>query len=445
MMKRLLICLALALSTYCGFAQFKSADYSSLTDSETVTALKGHIRYIASPSMKGRAPGSDGELETAIYMSRVFSEYGLDVLSGEEGDSFGIKQDSGDTLRSRNVTAFIQGSDKKLRDKYIVIGARMDNLGTMSLTVDGRTETVIFNGANGNASGLAMLLELGRMLQTNAPMLRRSVLLVGFGASGRLFSGSWYFLNRYFSDADKIEAMIDLDMLGTASEGFYAYSFSNPDMNIIAETLKGTLQPVYPEITAAQPFISDQLSFYDREIPSILFTTGRFPEYQTHKDVESIIEYPDMEKELEYIFNYTVSLANGPSPIFNTEKELRKRAGTSTAAIPYYDCDRLPSFLGSTDPKVFLEKWVYQYLKYPEAAVRDGIQGRVLVDFVINEAGKVTDVKVLKGVDELLDDEAVRVISASPAWRPGYVKGKKVSAEISLYVEFRLEKKNKRK
>ena len=52
---------------------------------------------------------------------------------------------------------------------------------------------------------------------------------------------------------------------------------------------------------------------------------------------------------------------------------------------------------------------------------------------------------VLKGVDPLLDDEAVRVISASPAWKPGYVRGKKVKSEISLYVEFRLEKKkNKR-
>ena len=94
---------------------------------------------------------------------------------------------------------------------------------------------------------------------------------------------------------------------------------------------------------------------------------------------------------------------------------------------------------------MFLEKWVYQYLRYPDDAVRDGIQGRVLVDFVIDESGKVTDVKVLKGVDPLLDDEAVRVISASPAWKPGMVQGKKVKAEISLYVEFRLEKKNKKR
>ena len=152
-----------------------------------------------------------------------------------------------------------------------------------------------------------------------------------------------------------------------------------------------------------------------------------------------------MEQELEYIYNYSVSLANGPRPIFNAESEVRRRTENGGRAIPYYDCDRKPSFLGTTDPRVFLEKWVYQYLKYPEAAVRDGIQGRVLVDFIIDEAGKVTDVKVLKGVDPLLDDEAVRVIAASPAWKPGLVQGKKVKAEISLYVEFRLEKKNKKR
>ena len=443
-MRRLILTALTAFSCLALFAQYKS-DYRSLEDSETVSALKEHISYIASPSMLGRAPGSEGEKETAIYVTQVLRSYGVDVLSGEEGDLFGLRQENGDTLTSRNVIAFIPGCDKSLKEKYIVIGARMDNLGTMRMTVDGETRTLIFNGANGNASGVAMLLELARMLKTNSVLLRRSVILAGFGASGTMFAGSWYFLNRSFSDVSNIEAMIDLDMLGTASEGFYAYSFSNPDMDIIAQTLASTLQPILPEQTAQQPFVSDQLSFYDKEIPSMLFTTGRFPEYQTHRDTDAIIEYDAMERELEYIYNYTVSLANGPRPIFNVESEVRRRGNEGAGAIPYYDCDRKPSFLGTTDPRVFLEKWVYQYLKYPEEAVRQGIQGKVLVDFVIDESGKVTDVKVLKGVDELLDAEAVRVIAASPAWKPGYVRGKKVKAEISLYVEFRLEKKkNKR-
>ena len=75
--------------------------------------------------------------------------------------------------------------------------------------------------------------------------------------------------------------------------------------------------------------------------------------------------------------------------------------------------------------------------------MRNGIQGRVLVDFVIDEKGKVTDVKVLRGVDPLLDNEAVRVISASPDWKPGTVRGKKVKSRMSLYVEFRLKERKK--
>lgn len=441
-MNRRLSVLIFLLVPICLSAQYKPGNYSGINDSETVKSFKSHITYISSNTMQGRLAGSEGEKETAIYISKVLEEYGIQVLSGPEGDLFGLKQDAGDTLTSRNVIGFIPGYDKNLRDNYIVIGARMDNLGTMKLTRDGVSETLVFNGANGNASGLAMLMELGRMLKTNSSMMRRSVLLIGFGSSSQTFAGAWYFLNRSFADPDKIDAMIDLDALGTGSLGFYAYTFSNPDMNAYADALGSTLQPVLPKLTTEQPFPSDQMAFYDKEIPSVMFTTGRYPEYRTHKDVESIIEYEKMESELEYIYNYTLSVVNGPKPIFNVESEVRKRGQSGKqAAIPYYDCDYKPSFLGHNDPRYFLEKWVYQYLKYPQQAVAEGIQGKVLVDFVIDSDGKVTDVKVLKGVDPLLDDEAVRVISASPKWRPGIVKGKKVKSEISLYVEFRLEKK----
>ena len=65
----------------------------------------------------------------------------------------------------------------------------------------------------------------------------------------------------------------------------------------------------------------------------------------------------------------------------------------------------------------------------------------MLVDFVIDTRGRVTDVKVIKGVSELLDAEAVRVISASPDWKPARVRGKKVKCEMSLYVDFKLERR----
>lgn len=429
--------LALSLS-----AQYNPQAYADLQDSETVRALKEHVSYISSPTMKGRYAGSEGEKETAMYMTDVLNAYGIDMISGREGDLFGLKQEAGDTLTSRNVIGFIPGYDKALKDHYILIGARMDNLGTMKLTVDGDSREVVYCGANGNATGAAMLMELARMLNTNSLLLRRSVLIVGFGSSSQTFAGAWYFLNRSFSDAAKIDAMINLDALGTGSNGFYGFSCSNPDMNAIAEALAGTLQPIQLQLTSQQPFPSDHMAFYDKEIPSMMFTTGRYPEFQTTKDSYDIVQFDLMEKELEYIYNYSMSLINGPKPMFSVETELRKRTEGQNV-VPYYDCDRKPSFLGSTDPRVFLQKWVYQYLKYPKQAVAEGIQGKVLVDFIIDENGKVTNAKVLKGVDPMLDEEALRVINASPDWKPGAVRGNRVKSEISLYVEFRLEKKKK--
>ena len=72
------------------------------------------------------------------------------------------------------------------------------------------------------------------------------------------------------------------------------------------------------------------------------------------------------------------------------------------------------------------------------------MQGRVQVDFVIDEKGKVQDVRVTRSLDPRLDAEAVRVISASPDWKPGILRGQKVKTALSLYVEFRLEKRKKR-
>lgn len=425
-------------------AQFRPGAFDALTDSETARALKGHVGTIASAMMEGRAAGSEGERLAAEYLTEVFKDYGIDVLSGSDGDLFGIRQESGDTLRSRNVCAFIEGTDKALSDRYIVIGARMDNLGVGNLTVDGTPVERIFYGANGNASGLAMLLELGRMLKTNRLMLRRSVLLVGFGASRAGMVGSWYFLNRSFSDVSNIDAMVNLDMLGSGPDDFYAYTCSNADMNAILESLAGGLHPILPKLTASEPFPSDHRAFYDKEIPSVFFTSGDYPERDTDRDTPSIIDYSSMERKLEYIYSFSVALANGPKPIFNPSGHARSLA-SSKGAIPFYDCDVRPSFYGSTDPKYFLEKWVYTYMKYPKEAVEQGIQGRVLVSFVIDESGKVTEVKALKSSHPLLEEEAVRIIGGSPDWKPGKVDGRKVKSEMSLYVDFRLEKNTKKK
>ncbi|MDQ3192233.1 MAG: energy transducer TonB [Bacteroidota bacterium] len=77
-------------------------------------------------------------------------------------------------------------------------------------------------------------------------------------------------------------------------------------------------------------------------------------------------------------------------------------------------------------------------MKYPQMAKDAGIQGTVYVTFVIGSDGKVTDVKVLRGVKGL-DDEAIRVVQKMPAWSPGKQRGKAVSVQYNLPIRFVLK------
>ena len=206
-------------------------------------------------------------------------------------------------------------------------------------------------------------------------------------------------------------------------------------------TLTGELQPVLPEIVSNEVYPSDHRAFYDKEIPAVHFTTGRYPERNTDRDTQSIIDYENMERELEYIYNFTLALANASdAPSFRSDR-ISQKTVSDESVTAYNDCDQRPMFLNSQDPRKFLKEWVYQYLKYPERALRDGIQGRVQVDFIVEKDGRVTNVKVSKGVSEELDAEAVKVISASPKWKAGRVDGEKVRTAMTVPVEFRLEKK----
>lgn len=437
MMKRFFLSAAVALFAFIpAWAQFRSP-LEDLDDSETVRALKEHVAYLSGVQMEGRKAGSEGEKMAAAYLEEQLKTCGIDVLG--VGNTFGVAV-GGDTLTSRNVMGWLEGWDKEQNQHYIVIGARMDNLGTDTLTVNGEKQVRMYSGANGNASGMALMLELARRLSYSRNLLRRSILFVGFGSSCESFAGSWYFLNRAFAeDAARIDAMVNLDMLGTAENGFWAYTASNGDLNDLVHSLQGELLPVQAALTAQQPYPGDHIVFYDKEIPSVLFTTGRFPEHGTGRDTYSIIDFDGMERELEYIYSYVQRLANGPRPLFR-ESSAAAQSKAAVGIYAYSDVDVKPMFLNSPDPAAFMERWVYQYLKYPKYAQENGIQGRVLVDFVIDEKGEVRDVKIARGVHETLDEEALRVVSASPKWRAGRHRGKKCKVALTIAVEFKLTK-----
>ena len=86
-------------------------------------------------------------------------------------------------------------------------------------------------------------------------------------------------------------------------------------------------------------------------------------------------------------------------------------------------------------------RWVNENLKYPPEAVKDSLQGRVTLQFTIEKDGSVTDVHVLRGCAPVLDEEAIRVVSQSPKWTPGYINGEPVRVVYNFPVLFQLTKK----
>lgn len=96
-----------------------------------------------------------------------------------------------------------------------------------------------------------------------------------------------------------------------------------------------------------------------------------------------------------------------------------------------------PKFQGG-DYNAF-SRWVHKNIQYPVIAAKNGISGRVFMQFTINSKGEVVDVKVMRGVDPALDKEAIRVVSASPVWEPGKQSGRPVNVRFKFSIFFALQ------
>ncbi len=98
--------------------------------------------------------------------------------------------------------------------------------------------------------------------------------------------------------------------------------------------------------------------------------------------------------------------------------------------------ESMPEFPGGGQEALF--KYLQKEMKYPQVAKENGIQGTVFVNFVVGKDGKIRDVKILRGVNKMLDDEAIRVVKAMPTWNPGKQRGKSVSVSYNLPIKFTL-------
>ena len=102
----------------------------------------------------------------------------------------------------------------------------------------------------------------------------------------------------------------------------------------------------------------------------------------------------------------------------------------------YSTVDIMPKFKGGDINK--FREWVQKKTKYPEEATINGIQGKVYLTFIIENDGTVSNVKVVKGVDPLIDDEALKAVKSSPKWSPGKLRGMTVRVSYIIMLDFQL-------
>ncbi|MFA6400375.1 MAG: M56 family metallopeptidase [Salinivirgaceae bacterium] len=102
----------------------------------------------------------------------------------------------------------------------------------------------------------------------------------------------------------------------------------------------------------------------------------------------------------------------------------------------FFIVEDMPEYLGGDSS---LREFIAQSVKYPEVAKQKGIQGRVFVQFVVNQNGGIEQVKVVRGVDPSLDEEAIRVVKGIPQWTPGKQNGKNVNVSFTIPINFKLK------
>lgn len=111
-------------------------------------------------------------------------------------------------------------------------------------------------------------------------------------------------------------------------------------------------------------------------------------------------------------------------------------AQTKKSNMVYDVVEVMPQFPGG---QTAMLKYIMENIKYPKQIMEEGIQGRVTVSFIVEKDGRVSNVRLLRSVQPLLDKEAVRVVKSMPKWSPGKHNGKPVRVRFNLPVMFKLK------
>lgn len=253
-----------------------------------------------------------------------------------------------ETAGTRNVVMILPGEDPALANEYIVIGAHFDHLGmggpgSSSRAVD---TTGIHPGADDNASGVASMLELARKFSNTKNSHKRSIVCIAFTGEEEGLLGSKHFTEDPGIDLAKVNAMINLDMVGRLDEEKLLHISGVGTAEGLKELVRTKTDTSNIKLILSDEGYgpSDHSSFYGKNIPVLFFFTGAHLDYHTPADSWDKINYDGIVDISNIVYNIAQELSS-------TEKKLSFReAGpkvtASTRRMKSVTLGIMPDFAG---------------------------------------------------------------------------------------------------
>lgn len=291
--------------------------------------IKEDVSFLAGDKLEGRETGTKGEQEAATYIAKRFKEIGVEP-KGIKGFlqvfTFKPKTDphqevkysttsTDSTITGTNVLGYI---DNKA-NKTIVIGAHYDHLG---FGAEGSLykgeEKAIHNGADDNASGVSVMLNLASKLkQTNTS---NNYLFIAFSGEEMGLLGSNYFVKNATIHLDSINYMFNMDMVGRlkadSTLAVYGVGTSPVFKQVISDN--NDKFKIIEKESGVGP--SDHTSFYLNDIPVLHFFTGQHEDYHRPSDDSELLNYEGMEAISTYIFDIISDLDDDGELAFQKTK-----------------------------------------------------------------------------------------------------------------------------
>ena len=191
-----------------------------------------------------------------------------------------------------------------------------------------------------------------------------------------------------------------------------------------------------PGIMAASPNQGSNAGITAADVVAIAGTTYGFDELYAMQRGDTIVLPDIILQEDETQLDETVVVAQNATKYGAPWRGLTPIDARGIDETVYRSAEQMPQFPGG---EAALMKYIESHINYPPMAAKNNIQGKVVVQFVVDKTGKVGEVKVVRSVDKDLDKEAIRVVKSLPKFTPGRQDGKAVSVWYTLPVPFKLK------